>query len=47
MALCNYSSLRLGVTASDTWLSSPRRTTMKKKQQAHNGEKGNITTARG
>lgn len=31
----------------DTWLSSPRRTTMKKKQQAQRGEKGSITTARG
>lgn len=31
----------------DTWLSSPRRATMKKKQQAQRGEKGSITTARG
>lgn len=31
----------------DTWLSSPRRMIMKKKQQAQRGEKGSITTARG
>lgn len=30
-----------------TWLSSPSKTTMRKKKQAQSGEKGSMTTARG